>query len=244
MISVDKLSLTAGSFELFGVSFHVSAGEYFVLMGPNGSGKTLLMSCLCGLARCREGTIIIDNRDVTHLEPRLRNIGYVPQNYDLFPHLSVERNLTFSLSVRGLADAKYYDHLNKLIGILNLGGLLKQMPGVLSGGERQKVAFVRALAPMPKILMLDEPVSALDRPTCREVLADLRRVQRELGVTTIHICHDLVEASTVADRAGVMNAGRLVQIGTLAELAASPADPAVARLLDVASTAANKGQNP
>ncbi|MBI5726010.1 MAG: ATP-binding cassette domain-containing protein [Planctomycetes bacterium] len=237
MIRVEQLGLTAGSFALSDVSFHVASGEYFVLMGPNGSGKTLLMSCLCGIVRCRAGKIIVDGRDVTRLEPRRRNVGYVPQDYGLFPHLNVERNLTFSLIARGLTDAKYYDHLNSLVAMLRLGGLLKRMPGVLSGGERQKVAFARALAPMPKILMLDEPVNALDRPTCREVLSDLRRVQRELGVTTIHICHDLTEAAAVADRAGVMIAGRLVQTGTLAELAASPADAAVARLLDANPTA-------
>ena len=231
MIAVRGLSLRAGSFEVRGVSLDVADGEYFVLLGANGSGKTLLLRCLCGLVRASEGRIEIDGRDVTRAEPRLRAIGYVPQDYGLFPHLDVAGNVTVPLRARGVRRRAALERLAPLVANLGLEGLLGRVPANLSGGERQKVALARALAFRPRLLLLDEPVSALDGPTRTEVLAELRRVQREYALATVHVCHAIDEARAVADRAGVMVGGRLVQAGTIDELSSRPAGPAVARIL-------------
>jgi molybdate/tungstate transport system ATP-binding protein len=233
MIQIRSLSLRAGDFCVRDVSLDLAAGEYFVLLGPNGSGKTLLIHCLCGLLRAESGSLVIGDRDVTWAEPRVRRIGYVPQDYGLFPHMNVARNLTFALRAAGRPHADALRELAPLIETLHLAHLLDHSPQTLSGGERQKVALARALALRPELLLLDEPVSALDGPTRAEVLEQLRTVQHQLGVTTMHVCHSIDEAETVADRAGVMIDGRLVQTGKLAELMARPANEEVARLLQV-----------
>jgi len=231
MIEIRDLTFRAGDFQVRSVSLDVANGEYFVLLGPNGSGKTLLISCLCGLLRAESGRILIDGQDVTHAEPRLRRIGYVPQDYGLFPHLNVAKNVTFALRAAGLWHAEALAKAGPLIEKLRLGRLLDHMPATLSGGERQKVALARALAIQPRLLLLDEPVSALDGPTRAEVIEQLRIVQRDVGVTTIHVCHSTDEALAVADRAGVMIDGQLVQTGRVEELMEHPASPDVARLL-------------
>jgi len=233
MIQIRSLSLRAGDFRVRDVSLDLAAGEYFVLLGPNGSGKTLLIHCLCGLLRAESGSLVIGDRDVTGAEPRVRRIGYVPQDYGLFPHMNVARNLTFALRAAGRPHADALRELAPLIDMLHLAHLLDHSPQTLSGGERQKVALARALALRPELLLLDEPVSALDGPTRAEVLEQLRTVQHQFGVTTMHVCHSIDEAETVADRAGVMIDGRLVQTGKLAELMARPANAEVARLLQV-----------
>jgi len=233
MIRIRDLSLRAGDFSVRDVSLDLATGEYFVLLGPNGSGKTLLIHCLCGLLRAESGSVEIDGHDITHVEPRLRHIGYVPQDYGLFPHLNVARNVTFALRAAGLRYADALREAGPLIETLHLTRLLDHSPLTLSGGERQKVALARALALRPDLLLLDEPVSALDGPTRAEVLAQLRAVHRQFAVTTMHVCHSIDEAGTVADRAGVMIDGRLVQSGKLADLMEHPANAEVARLLQV-----------
>ena len=233
MIRVRGLSFRAGDFAVQGVDLDVPAGQYFVLLGPNGSGKTLLIMCLSGLLRARTGAIHIGGREVTRLEPRLRGVGYVPQDYGLFPHLNVARNVTFALVARGTPHREALRRVAPLVETLDLGRLMDHWPRTLSGGERQKVALARALATRPKALLLDEPTSALDGPTRTEVLAQLRRLQADLGVTTLHVCHNLQEARAVAQRAGVMIAGRLVQTGPIEDLVRDPATPDVARLLEV-----------
>jgi len=231
MLKIKDLAFQAGEFRIEVADLAVAAGEYFVLLGPNGSGKTLLLACLCGLLRAERGSIVVAGQDVTRLEPRRRQIGYVPQDYGLFPHMDVARNITFALRVRGVAHEAAMERLTPLVDLLDLRRLLAHWPLTLSGGERQKVALARALAIQPAILLLDEPVSALDWPTRAEVLEQLRRVQKELAVTTVHVCHSLDEAKAVADRAGVMIGGRIVQAGRLEELIAKPMNEEVSRLL-------------
>jgi ABC-type sugar transport system ATPase subunit len=237
VIRLEGLSLRAGSFEVRGVTLGVADGETFVLLGPNGSGKTLLVQCLCGLVRATGGRLWIDGRDVTDLEPRLRGIGFVPQDSGLFPHLDVARNVTFGLRARGLSRRAALADAAAVVATLRLEALLGRSPSTLSGGERQRVALARALAIRPRLLLLDEPVSALDGPTRAEVLDELRRVRQEFRVTTIHVCHQIDEARAIADRAGVMVEGRLVQTDRIEELLRRPSDPAVARLLGVAPPA-------
>ena len=231
MIETRNLSLKVGDFQLRDICLTIEPDEYFVLLGPTGSGKTLLVSCLCGLIRASSGRVYIDGKDVTDREPRLRGIGYVPQDCGLFPHMSVAGNLTFSLRAQGMSHKRALKHTAPLIETLRLRALLARSPSGLSGGERQMVALGRALASQPNLLVLDEAVSALDEPTRQKVCTELRRVQRELRVATIHICHNLDEALAVADRAGIMQEGRLVQTGTLDELMRKPRSETVARLL-------------
>ena len=234
MIDVRGISLTIGTFSMRGVSLRLSGGEYFVLMGQTGSGKSLLIKSICGLVRPAAGSVRIDGRDVTRHEPRLRAVGYMPQDCGLFPHLNVMRNVTFSLRARGTGRAAAAAAARPLIDMLGIDYLLRRRPEGLSGGERQKVALARALAGRPKVLLLDEPVSALDEPTRREVCAELREVQGHLGIATIHVCHSLEEARSVADRVGVMHGGTIHQTGTVDELSSHPASEAVARLMNVA----------
>lgn len=231
MLQVENLCLRAGEFELRDVSVNVGPQEYFVLMGPTGSGKSLFVKCVCGLIRPTAGKICIEDKEITFLEPRFRRIGYVPQDGALFPHMDVAKNVTFSLRVRGLSQAKALKQLEPLIETLSLQPLLERSTMNLSGGERQKVALARALAGKPKLLILDEPVSALDQPTQREVCGELRRVQRQLGIPIVHICHNVVEARYVSDCVGVLVQGRLVQTGPLDDLISKPTNDAVERLL-------------
>jgi len=231
MIRVEGLALSAGDFQLRDVFLHVPPGEYRVLMGPTGAGKSLLIKSICGLTRPAAGKITLAGTDVTRLEPRLRGLGYVPQGSGLFPHLRVARNVTFSLCARGLSHRAALRRSGPTIEALGLGELLHRWPETLSGGEQQKVALARALVFQPKAVLLDEPVAALDQPTQRRFCAELRTAQREFSITTIHVCHNIAEAQLVADTVSVLRDGRLIQTGPLEELRRRPADEEVARLL-------------
>lgn len=231
MIRTENMSVRGGDFLVGGVDLHVAPGEYFVLLGPTGSGKTLLMTCICGLRRVVAGRIYIDGRDVTDLEPRLRRVGYVPQDAGLFPHMTVAQNVMFALRSRGVGRHRALEEVAPLVETIGLGPLMGRGTRGLSGGERQMVALARALAGRPKVLLLDEPVSALDEMTRRHICGELRRVQRQFGVATIHICHSREEAFSVADRLGIMHEGGLAQVGEMEELLNRPATEPVARLL-------------
>jgi ABC-type sugar transport system ATPase subunit len=232
MLQATHLHLQAGAFRVEDVSLSVAEGECLVLMGATGSGKSLLAKALCGLRRIESGAVSIDGREVTRLEPRRRHIGYLPQSCALFPHQDVAHNVTFASRVRGLSHRKALAAAQPVTDLLGIGGLLSRRTDTLSGGERQKVALARALTAQPKVLILDEPLSALDEPTRREIAVELRDVQQALRVATLHICHNTEEAETLADRVGVMHAGRLLQVGLLDELRRAPTDAAVTRLLE------------
>ena len=229
MIKITSLSLNVGEFSLRKISLTVAEGEYFVLLGPTGSGKTLFLECLCGLIRPEAGQIEIDGRDITNLPPRLRRIGYVPQDYGLFPHINVKKNVIFGHRTSGISYKESCKLAKPTIEMLSLGPLLNRSPMTLSGGERQKVALARALASRPHLLLLDEPVSALDEQNRQSVCRELRRVQRELSVTTIHVSHNIEEALSVADQAGILRNGELVQRGPVLELLRKPKTEFVAR---------------
>jgi len=202
-------------------------------MGPTGSGKSLMIKSICGLARLKAGKVLLDGRDVTDLPARKRRVGYVPQDSGLFPHLNVERNIAFPLGLAQRRSARRGKRVWPVAASLGIEHLLARRTPTLSGGERQKVALARALVARPKLLVLDEPVSALDEPTRRETCELLLRVQRQYKLTTLHICHSRSEAQQVADRVGVLSAGKLAQVGRLDRIAAAPANEAVARLLNV-----------
>ncbi len=230
MIGINGLNFVVGDFALRDVTLHVERREYFVLLGKPGSGKTLLLECLAGLNRLSSGNIEIDGRRVERSEPRARGIGYVPQDYALFSARTVRRNIEFALRVQRFRPLQRNTRVNELADMLGIRRLLRRGIEGLSGGERQRVALARALAGRPKILLLDEPVSALDHETSEVILTELRRIQHQTETTTIHVCHDLDEMRAVADRVGILREGRLVQVGTPEEVCQSPADVGVARL--------------
>lgn len=230
MIRLSGLVYVVGTFRLE-VSLDIGDGEYFVIMGPTGSGKTAAVECLAGLRQPQSGRIEVSGRDVTGAEPRHRAVGYVPQDYALFMHRTVRRNIAFGPEVRGWPAEKIGQAVRESAGLLGIEHLLdRRIPG-LSGGERQRVALARALAVKPEVLILDEPVSALDESTREAVCGELRRVQRQLNLTTLHVSHNLEEAFSVADRAAVMRDGRIEQVGRMEDLLRRPINDFVARFM-------------
>jgi ABC-type Fe3+/spermidine/putrescine transport system ATPase subunit len=231
MLFLDHVFYAVGGFQLSDVTLRVVPGEYFVLLGPPGAGKSILMECACGLRRVHAGRIFIDQVNVTGQEPRTRGIGYVPQDYALFPHRTVRGNIEFGLIPQGLRRRELAGRVNAVADVLGIGHLLPRQVGGLSGGERQRVAIARALVVQPKVLLLDEPVSALDESTRRVVCGELRALHDRLRLTTIHISHNQQEAFSVADRAGILFDGNLAQVGTLGDLLRKPCDDQVARFM-------------
>jgi molybdate/tungstate transport system ATP-binding protein len=200
MICVDQLTVRAGTFALQGVSFEVPSGQYAVLMGRTGTGKTTLLEALCGLKPAEKGMIRLNGREVTHLKPAERGIGYVPQDRALFQTMTVREHLAFALQVRNAEHRAIQQRVDELAQLLGLGHLLNRKPQGLSGGEGQRVALGRALAAQPEILCLDEPLSALDDETRLEMYGLLKNVRLNTGVTILHVTHNLAEAEELADR--------------------------------------------
>lgn len=228
MIQADGVSIRLGEFTLTDISFAVGTGEYFVILGPTGSGKTVLVECIVGLHQPSHGRIVLDGRDVTGLLPEKRGVAYVPQDYCLFPHMTVEENIGFGLRIRKADPAHIARQVQRLSEILQITHLLRRRPVNLSGGEKQRTALARALAVEPTLLLLDEPFAAVDERT-REMLCDqFKVVQRELGTTTVHVSHNFEEALSVADRIGIFERGRLLQVGTPDEVFSRPASEFVA----------------
>jgi len=198
MIALDKITLRQGDFELSEVGFELDAGEYGVLMGRSGCGKTTLLEAVCGLRNIESGNIILGDRDVTALPPAERGVGYVPQDRALFPTLLVREQLAFALVLRSLGQAEIAARVEELAELLGLTDLLDRMPDKLSGGEAQRVAVGRALAHRPSVLCLDEPLAALDEELHEEMCRLLERVHQETGVTILHITHSPSEAKRLA----------------------------------------------
>ena len=213
MIAVENLSVRAGAFRLDGVSLAVAAGEYAVLMGKTGAGKTTILEAICGLKPARAGRILLLGRDVTRLRPADRGVGYVPQDLALFPTLNVRDHLAFALEVRGRSRDAITRRVGELSEMLGLAGLLDRRPHGLSGGEAQRVALGRALSFGPRVLLLDEPLSALDDETRAEMYTLLRSVQRRTSVSTLHVTHSLSEAKALADRVLLLKDGAVSERG-------------------------------
>jgi molybdate/tungstate transport system ATP-binding protein len=227
MIEVDDLCVRLPGFALDGISFHVAAGEFFTILGPTGAGKTLILESIGGMVPVSGGRIRIGGRDVTDLPPERREIGFVYQDQALFPHLSVAQNIRYGLRYRPKA-ADREKKIARLIQRLGLEPLLGRSVVNLSGGERQRVALARALAVAPEILLLDEPLSALD-PNFREEIRDLLKgLHRETGITALMVTHDFAEAHFLAAHTAVISGGRIEQVGTVTEVFNRPVSPAVA----------------
>jgi sulfate transport system ATP-binding protein len=217
------------------VSIEVGEGEFFVLLGPSGSGKSTLLRAIAGLTGIDHGRISLHGRDVTHVRARDRGVGLVFQNYALFRHMTVADNIEFALRVRRMRRADRVARRKELLKLVALEGMDERLPGQLSGGQQQRVAVARALAHKPQVLLLDEPFGALDAKIREELRRTIRAVQRELGITTVLVTHDQEEAFALADTIGVMNHGRLLEVGNPNDLYAQPATRFVATFLGAAN---------
>ncbi len=233
MITVRGLGIRLGDFAFQELDLSIPDGEYLVLLGPTGVGKTVLVETLAGLQRPAAGSIMLDGRDVTALPPEARDLGFVPQDYALFPHLSVRENIAFGLRMRGLDHGQQASRVTDIAARLGIDALLDRSVRRLSGGERQRVALARALVVAPKVLILDEPTSAVDPTTRRELWAELNRIKREFHVTTLHITHDFEEAIALADRVAIFLDGRIRQDGPPDLVFRRPATRAVASFLGI-----------
>jgi len=229
MIKVSDLCVDLGDFLLEGVDLDVEPGEYFIILGPTGAGKTVLLESIAGLYRLKRGRICVGGREVTQLEPEKRGISIVYQDQVLFPHLSVRDNITFGLKLRKASGQDIKSTLSWLAELLDICHLLHRKPDTLSGGERQKVALARALSIKPQLLLLDEPLSALDPENREGVQRELRRLHNRLKITTVHVTHDFEEAIALGDRIAVLGDGRIQQIGTPEQIFRQPDSEFVAR---------------
>ena len=212
MLEIKNIKLKLGQFALNDINIKIKLGEYFVILGPSGAGKTVLLETIAGLYTPEKGNILYNKRDMAFLPPEERNIGFVYQQYELFPHMTVEENIGFGLKIRGVDKKTIYEKTYNLALMLKVDHLLKRYPNGLSGGEKQRVALARALVISPKILLLDEPMSALDMMTKLILQQEIKNIHREFKPTVIHVTHDIEEAIFLADRIGIMNEGRLLEI--------------------------------
>lgn len=208
-IQVENVSFQVGSFKLKDISFAVKKGEYFVLTGPNGSGKTTIIRIIAGLEYPTSGDVFLNGYRVTNTPPWQRNIGYLPQDEILFPNRTVRGNIIFPLEVRSVKKEKIMEKLIKISELTGVTHLLDRMPYGLSGGERQKVTLARALIAEPSILLLDEPVSAIDEDIRDSMCIMIRNIQQQLKITTLHVSHNSRETSLVADRVAYLADGVL-----------------------------------
>ncbi|OYT26393.1 MAG: hypothetical protein B6U95_07495 [Thermofilum sp. ex4484_82] len=215
-------------FKLEKISLKAYEKEYFVVLGPSGAGKTLLLQIIAGILDPDKGKVYIDGVDMTQEPPEKRNVGYVPQNYALFPHLSVYDNIAFGLKIRKLPEDKIKLKVKNIAEKLEIAHLLKRSPRTLSGGEAQRVALARALVIEPKLLLLDEPLAAVDPVLRWELRGYLKKIQSEFETTVIHVTHDFTEALSLANKVAVLNKGVIEQIGTPQEIFYKPKSEFVA----------------
>jgi spermidine/putrescine transport system ATP-binding protein len=219
---------TAAVRALDDVSLAIRRGEFFTLLGPSGCGKTTLLRLIAGFESPSAGQILLDGQDITEEPPNRRPVNTVFQSYALFPHLSVAQNIAFGLQMLGRPRAEVRATVAEMLALVRMEAMADRRIGQLSGGQQQRVALARALAPKPRVLLLDEPLSALDLKLRKEMQTELKRLQLETGITFVFVTHDQEEALTMSDRVAVMNAGRLLQTGTPREIYNRPANRFVA----------------
>lgn len=231
MIRTDNLSVRVGNFQLRGITLTVETGQYAVLLGPTGSGKTVFLETLVGINRAGRGSVWIDEAEVTDLSPERRGVGFVYQRSMLFPHLSVRRNVAYGLRYHGVRRGEEAGRVAHVADLLGIGPLLGRGIEGLSGGEMQKVALARALAIQPRVLLLDEPLGALDPVTKEALAAELRALHRQTGATILHVTHDQQTARMLGEVIGVLQEGRLLQFGPKDEIFDRPTSAFVARFV-------------
>lgn len=213
------------------ISLDVARGEFVTLLGASGCGKTTTLRIISGLETPDEGTVLLDGKDVTALPPERRPVNTVFQSYALFPHMNVEKNVAYGLRVRGMDKASIAKRVREMLELVQMEDYATRMPSQLSGGQRQRIAIARALAPEPELLLLDEPLGALDLQLRRQMQLELKRLQKKLGITFVYITHDQEEAINMSDRIAVMRGGRFEQIGTPEEIYDEPKTHYVAQFI-------------
>jgi putative spermidine/putrescine transport system ATP-binding protein len=231
-VELQGVSKRFGAVQALGAtSLVVQRGEFLTLLGPSGCGKTTLLGLVAGFAEPDSGRILIFGHDVTQLPTFLRDVGVVFQNYALFPHISVAENIAFGLRLRKQPKAAIRDAVESVLGIVRMQGTAGRRPAELSGGQQQRVALARALVVQPKVLLLDEPLSALDKNLRSEMQVELKQIQEKVGITTIFVTHDQGEALSLSDRVAVMSAGTIQQLSAAADIYRRPANAFVASFI-------------
>jgi putrescine transport system ATP-binding protein len=232
LLRIDAVVKKFGGFRAVDrLSLDIRAGEFFALLGPSGCGKTTLLRMLAGFETPDQGRVLLDGKDIAQVLPHQRPINMMFQNYALFPHLTVRDNIAFGLKRTGMPRSQIDTRVAEMVALVKLEGLTQRKPDQLSGGQKQRVALARSLARRPKVLLLDEPLAALDKKLRESTQAELIELQRRLGMTFIIVTHDQEEAMTVASRIGVMDAGRLEQVATPRELYEAPASRWIAEFV-------------
>ena len=247
-IDINRVTKRFGTFvALNDVSMAIGDNEFFTLLGPSGCGKTTLLRMIAGFEGTSEGAIRLFGQDIARLEPNLRPVNTVFQQYALFPHMSVIDNVAFGLKMKGVDLTARRKRAGEVLDMVHLAAFVDRMPAQLSGGQQQRVALARALAPAPKVLLLDEPLSALDLKLRQAMRVELKALQQDTGITFIFVTHDQEEALTMSDRIAVMSAGQVQQIGTAREIYEAPLNRFVAdfigetNLLDVVVESVSQG---
>ena len=218
-----------------GVDLDIADGEFFAVLGPSGSGKTTILRIVAGFEQPTAGTVLLGGRDVTRVAPFDRDVNTVFQDYALFPHMTVAQNVEYGLRVKGIRKAQRQRRVADALAMIRLDGFGDRKPGQLSGGQRQRVALARALVNRPRVLLLDEPLGALDLKLRQDMQTELKRIQREVGITFVCVTHDQEEALTMSDRIAVMNDGRIEQVGTPADVYERPNSAFVAGFVGTAN---------
>jgi putative spermidine/putrescine transport system ATP-binding protein len=224
-----------------GVDLVVNQGEFFTLLGPSGSGKTTLLRMIAGFERPDAGRIELAGRDVTSVPPYQRDTNTVFQDYALFPHMSVAQNIGYGLRIKGVPNAERTRRVERALGMVRLTGLGGRRPNQLSGGQRQRVALARAVINEPEVLLLDEPLGALDLKLRQEMQIELKQIQKEVGITFVYVTHDQEEALTMSDRVAIMSSGKIEQIGSPVEVYEQPASEFVAGFIGISNVLLREG---
>jgi len=228
MIKIENLSKDWKEFKINDISLEINENDYFIFLGPSGSGKTMLLELIAGMWYPDSGKIFMGNREVTRLPPEKRGVGFVYQNYMLFPHKTVFENIAFGLNIRKVGKKEIQTKVDEIMNLFGISHLANRLPRTLSGGEQQRTALARALIIRPQVLLMDEPLSALDRITREDLIQEFKKIHKEFNITIIHVTHNFDEALQLADRIAIIKKGTVSQVGTTDEVFRHPKDEFVA----------------